>query len=86
MTNKGMSFRLTIHPFTVTGEVGGPVYLHCSTQGGAPISGRDDVYDLAAKLERLGDELSQMHSWEGEWGAKRFGVPFSEEPEDGVLL
>lgn len=84
--NKGMNFRLTISPFTVTGTVGGAVYLHCSTPGGAQINGRKEVYDLAEKLERLGDELSRMHSWEGDWGVKGFDVPSSEKPEYGVLL
>ena len=86
MVNKGMSFRLTLHPFTVVGTVGGEVTLHMAVPSGMEIAGRKDVYELSLKLERLCDEVSRLHSWEGEWNIEGFEVPFSEDPEDGGSL
>lgn len=79
-----MSFRLTLHPFTVTGTVGGEVKLHMAVSGGIEITGRKDVYELSLKMERLCDEVSRLHSWEGNWNIEGFGEPFSEDTEDGV--
>lgn len=84
MVNKGMSFRLTLHPFTAVGTVGGEVTLHMAVPSGMEITGRKDVYELSLKLERLCDEVSRLHSWEGEWNIEGFGEPFSEDTEDGV--
>jgi hypothetical protein len=50
------------------------------------IAGRKDVYELSLKLERLCDEVSRLHSWEGNWNIEDIEVPFSEDPEDGVSL
>lgn len=86
MVNEGMSFRLTIHPFTVTGTVGGRVKLHMAIPDGIEITGRKDIYDLIERLEHLGDEISRLHSWEGNWNIEDIEVPFSEDPEDGVSL
>ena len=84
MVNEGMSFRLTLHPFTVVGTVGGEVTLHMAVPSGMEITGRKDVYELSLKLERLCDEVSRLHSWEGNWNIESIEVPFSEDPEDGV--
>lgn len=84
MANKGMSFRLTIHPFTVTGTVGGEVVLHSAVSGGVVVTGREDIYVLGEKLERMCDEVSRLHGWEGEWGVKEFDTPLEEAKNDGV--
>lgn len=68
MDKMGMGYRFTLDPFTIAGTVGNDACLRITISGGIEIKGRDDIYRLAEKLERLGDEVSKLHGYEGRWG------------------
>ena len=77
--NKGMSFRLTISPFTVTGTVGCPdVRLRYTPIEDGAILGREDFFNTINKLERLRDEVCRLNNYEGEWDFK-FEAPAEEK-------
>lgn len=87
MVNKGMHFRMILSPFVVSGTVGGKVWLAMATAGAIEIAGRDEIYALAEKLERLGDEVCQLNGWEGEWNFFLPGAPTeAKEESDGVSV
>lgn len=79
--NKGMNFRLTIAPFTVTGTVGSPeVRLRYMPVEDGAIIGREDFFNVINKLERLRDEVCRLNSYKGEWDFE-FEAPIAEARE-----
>lgn len=77
-----MSYRFTLEPMTVSGEVGGDAHMRMAIPGMITIMGREDFDNLISVIERLRDEVSAVNSYKGVWGVK-YTKP---EADDGVLL